>query len=71
MKSFPTFMLAFVSYGQNSNHTAERIDSICLSIDNNKNLVEGISEGTVANKRAKRLVGSKREILRTTLYSID
>src|SRR5260221_14238486 len=60
MKSFPTFMLAIVtvaSFGQKSNRTAERIDSICLSIDTNKNLVEGISEGTVTNKRGKTIGG--------------
>jgi hypothetical protein len=50
-------IVTVVSFGQKSNHTAERIDSICLSIDNNKNLVEGISEGTVTNKRGKTIGG--------------
>jgi hypothetical protein len=78
MKFTPTLLivifvfLTFLSWGQNSDRTLVRIDSICSSIDNNKNLFEGIAEGTVTNKRGKTIGGYETRDLKdhNSLYRL-
>jgi hypothetical protein len=49
--------LGIASNGQTIERKIKIIDSLSTSIDNNKELVEGITEGTIAKKRGKIIGG--------------
>ena len=73
--SYLTVLLIFsisISRGQNSNWTLKQIDSVCYSVDNNKKLYEGISEGTTTNKKGKTIGGYETRDLKddNTLYRL-
>jgi hypothetical protein len=64
--------IGLISLGQSIETKVKTIDSLSNSIDNNKELVEGISEGTILNKRGKNIGGYSTYDLKdnTNLYRI-